>query len=133
MRRTGAIAVSAGLRLLAVVLVCSITLFLPHLNGTVVGILALGSAFATDFCFLDYASGAILEHQKSCSPICRTNSIQRQFQPPSAGKCGMGREQLWPGGAGLVKERRMISEEKPRFLFGFTPHRNTSLTRGKRC
>jgi progressive ankylosis protein len=52
MRRTGAIAVAAGLRLLAVVLVCSVTLFLPHLNGTVVGILAVGSAFATDLLFL---------------------------------------------------------------------------------
>ncbi|MFC1814526.1 hypothetical protein ACFL0M_01015 [Thermodesulfobacteriota bacterium] len=52
MRRTGAIAVSAGLCLLVVAMVGSITLFVPHLNGTVVGVLAIGSTFATESIFL---------------------------------------------------------------------------------
>jgi len=52
MRRTGAIAVTAGLRLLVVTMVGSITFFLPHLNGTAVGVFAIGAAFATESIFL---------------------------------------------------------------------------------
>ena len=52
MRRTVAIAVTSGLRLLVVAMVGSITLFMPHLNGGVVGVLAIGSAFATEAIFL---------------------------------------------------------------------------------
>ena len=48
MRRTGAIAATAGLRLLVVVMVGSWTLFLPQANGTVIGVLAIGGAFATE-------------------------------------------------------------------------------------
>ena len=52
MRRTGDIAVTVLIRLVVVVLVCSITIFLPGLNGTIVGVCAFGGAFASESVFL---------------------------------------------------------------------------------
>ena len=53
MRRTGAIAFTAVIRLMVVALLCSVMLlFYPHLNGTVIGVLAFSSAFATESIFL---------------------------------------------------------------------------------
>lgn len=52
MRRTGAIAVTVLIRLVVVVMVCSITIFLPDLNGTIVGIFAFAGAFASESIFL---------------------------------------------------------------------------------
>lgn len=52
MRRTGVIAITGVLRLLVVIAASSITFFLPHLNGTIVGVLAIGSAFAAESLFL---------------------------------------------------------------------------------
>jgi Na+-driven multidrug efflux pump len=52
MRRTGAIAFTVLIRLAVVVLVCSVTTFLPELNGATVGVLAFGGAFAAESMFL---------------------------------------------------------------------------------
>ena len=52
MRRTSAIAVTVLIRLVVVVMVCSVTLFFPDLNGTIVGVLALSAAFASESAFL---------------------------------------------------------------------------------
>jgi len=48
MRRTGAIAGSAVMRLVVVTLVGSITLIAPNLNGAAVGVAAVGAAFLTE-------------------------------------------------------------------------------------
>jgi Na+-driven multidrug efflux pump len=48
MRRTGAIAGSAVVRLLVVTAVGSITLIAPNLNGAAVGVAAVGAAFLTE-------------------------------------------------------------------------------------
>ena len=48
MRQTRIIAISAGLRLIAVVALGSVTLIQPHLNGAVVGVLAVSGAFAVE-------------------------------------------------------------------------------------
>jgi Na+-driven multidrug efflux pump len=48
MRRTGAIAASAVMRLLVVTAVGSVTLIAPHLNGAAVGVAAVGAAFLTE-------------------------------------------------------------------------------------
>jgi Na+-driven multidrug efflux pump len=53
-RRTGTIAITAALRLWVVIMVGSTTFFLPHLNGTIVGTLAIGSAFAIESLFLGW-------------------------------------------------------------------------------
>jgi Na+-driven multidrug efflux pump len=53
MRRTGAIAVTVFIRLVVVVIICSFSLlFIPDFNGTIVGILALAGAFASESAFL---------------------------------------------------------------------------------
>jgi hypothetical protein len=48
MRRTGAIAGSAVMRLVVVTAVGSVTLIAPDLNGAAVGIAAIGAAFLTE-------------------------------------------------------------------------------------
>ena len=48
MRRTGAIAGSAVIRLLVVTAVGSVTLIAPHLNGAAVGVAAVSAAFLTE-------------------------------------------------------------------------------------
>jgi Na+-driven multidrug efflux pump len=48
MRRTGAIAGSAVMRLLVVTAVGSVTLIAPNLNGAAVGVAAVGAAFLTE-------------------------------------------------------------------------------------
>jgi Na+-driven multidrug efflux pump len=48
MRRTGAIAGSAVMRLVVVTLVGSVTLVMPTLNGAAVGVAAVGAAFLTE-------------------------------------------------------------------------------------
>jgi Na+-driven multidrug efflux pump len=48
MRRTGAIAGSAAMRLLVVTAVGSVTLIAPHLNGAAVGVAAVSAAFLTE-------------------------------------------------------------------------------------
>lgn len=52
MRRTGDIAATVPIRFAAVVFVCSVTLFFPDTNGTVMGVLAISAAFASDSLFL---------------------------------------------------------------------------------
>jgi Na+-driven multidrug efflux pump len=52
MRLTSAIAVTVLIRLVVVVLICSTTIFLPDLNGTIIGILAFAGAFASESIFL---------------------------------------------------------------------------------
>lgn len=60
MRRTGAIAGSAAIRLLVVIAVGSITLFAPDLNGTVVGIGAIAAAFLAEALVLGFRVKAVL-------------------------------------------------------------------------
>jgi Na+-driven multidrug efflux pump len=48
MRRTGAIAASAVMRLVVVTAVGSVTLIAPHLNGAAVGVAAVSAAFLTE-------------------------------------------------------------------------------------
>jgi len=52
MRRTGAIAVTVLIRFVVAILVCSAAIFLPELNGTIVGVLAVAGAFASESVFL---------------------------------------------------------------------------------
>lgn len=52
MRRTGAIAISALIRLIMLALVGSVAFFLPQANGTVIGVLAFGGSFAAEAGFL---------------------------------------------------------------------------------
>jgi len=52
--RTGAFAVTAGLRLTMIALVGSLGLFLPHINGAVLGMIALASAFGGEAYMLGY-------------------------------------------------------------------------------
>jgi Na+-driven multidrug efflux pump len=52
MRRTGAIAVGAMVRLVVVTAVGSVTLIAPDLNGAAVGIAAIGAAFLTEVVIL---------------------------------------------------------------------------------
>jgi len=54
MRRTGDIGLAVPIRLIAVVMVCSVTIFYPDLNGTIVGVLAFSVAFASESIFLLY-------------------------------------------------------------------------------
>ncbi len=54
MQRTNILAVSAGLRLFIVTLVGSISLILPHLNGAVVGILAISGAYIAETMILGW-------------------------------------------------------------------------------
>lgn len=48
MRRTGVIVVTAGISLLVLTGVCSTTPFMPQINGTVVGVLAMSCSFAAE-------------------------------------------------------------------------------------
>ncbi len=48
MRKTGAIAVTAGIRLLVVALIGSTTLFHSDVNGAVLGVIAIAGAFAAE-------------------------------------------------------------------------------------
>jgi len=66
MRRTGAIAVTVLIRFVVAVLVCSVTIFLPELNGTIVGVLAVVSAFASESVFL---AVRLSRHFKSEKPL----------------------------------------------------------------
>jgi len=52
MRRTGDIGLAVPIRFIMVVMVCSVTMFYPDLNGTVVGVLALSVVFASESIFL---------------------------------------------------------------------------------
>jgi len=52
MRRTDIIAFTVLLRLVMVVMVCSVTQFFPDLNGTIIGVLAFSGAFASESVFL---------------------------------------------------------------------------------
>lgn len=54
MRRTGAIAGSAVMRLVVVTLVGSVTLVMPTLNGAAVGVAAVGAAFLTEALILGW-------------------------------------------------------------------------------
>jgi O-antigen/teichoic acid export membrane protein len=54
MRRTGAIAGSAVIRLLVVTAVGSVTLIAPNLNGAAVGVAAVGAAFLTEALILGW-------------------------------------------------------------------------------
>ena len=54
MRRTGVIVATAGISLLVLATVCSTTLFLPYINGTVVGVLAMSSAFVAETLILGW-------------------------------------------------------------------------------
>jgi progressive ankylosis protein len=54
MRRTGAIAASAVMRLLVVTMVGSVTLIAPDLNGAAVGVTAVGAAFLTESLILGW-------------------------------------------------------------------------------
>lgn len=65
-RRTGVIAATAGLRLLIVVMVCSIAIFMPQLNGTVIGVIAISVAFAVESLFLAYS---IRNHFKASNQL----------------------------------------------------------------
>jgi len=51
-RRTGAIAASAVMRLVVVTIVGSVTLIAPDLNGAAVGVAAIGAAFLTEMLIL---------------------------------------------------------------------------------
>jgi len=51
-RRTGDIAFTVPIRFFMVVMVCSAAIFFPNMNGTIVGVLALSSAFASESLFL---------------------------------------------------------------------------------
>ena len=69
MRRTGAIAFTAVIRLVVVALLCSVTLlFFPHLNGTVMGVLAFSSAFATESIFLVLSLSSHFKASKQLFP-----------------------------------------------------------------
>ena len=54
MRRTGAIAASAVMRLVVVTAVGSVTLIAPDLNGAAVGVAAVGAAFLTEALILGW-------------------------------------------------------------------------------
>jgi len=66
MRRTGALAFTAGIRLLIVIIMGSITFFLPYLNGAVVGTLAEVSSFAAESLFLGFC---LWRHFKTSNPL----------------------------------------------------------------
>ena len=68
MRRTGAIAGSAAVRLLVVIAVGSITLFAPDLNGTVVGIGAIAAAFLAEALVLGFRVKKVLESGEALFP-----------------------------------------------------------------
>jgi Na+-driven multidrug efflux pump len=52
MRRTGDIALTAPIRLVMVAMACSVAMFFPNLNGTIVGVLAFSGAYASESIFL---------------------------------------------------------------------------------
>ncbi len=54
LRSTFAIAATAGIRLIVITAVCSMTLFFPNLNGTIVGVLAMGSALMVESLLLGW-------------------------------------------------------------------------------
>ena len=66
MRQTGIIAISAGIRVLVVIAIGSVTLMLPGLNGAVVGVLAIACAFAAESLLLGRRIGV---RMKSSEPM----------------------------------------------------------------
>jgi Na+-driven multidrug efflux pump len=75
MRRTGAIAASAVMRLVAVTAVGSVTLVAPELNGAAVGVAAVGAAFLTEALILglrlvhfNREAGALFPRESSANP-----------------------------------------------------------------
>jgi hypothetical protein len=75
MRRTGAIAASAVMRLVAVTAVGSVTLVAPELNGAAVGVAAVGAAFLTEALILglrlvhfNRKAGALFPRESSTNP-----------------------------------------------------------------
>ncbi len=69
MRRTGAIAFTAVIRLMVVALLCSVMLlFFRHLNGTVIGVLAFSSAFAAESIFLVLRLSSHFKESKELFP-----------------------------------------------------------------
>ena len=66
MRRTGAIAASAVMRLLVVTIVGSVTLIAPDLNGAAVGVAAVGAAFLTEALILGWR---LLHFNRKSGPL----------------------------------------------------------------
>jgi Na+-driven multidrug efflux pump len=54
LRSTFAIAATAGIRLIVITVVCGMTLFFPNLNGTIVGVSAMGSALMVESLLLGW-------------------------------------------------------------------------------
>jgi O-antigen/teichoic acid export membrane protein len=65
-RRTGAIAASAVMRLVVVTIVGSVTLIAPDLNGAAVGVAAVGAAFLTESLIL---GGRLLHFKRKTEPL----------------------------------------------------------------
>jgi Na+-driven multidrug efflux pump len=66
MRKTGAIAVTAGIRLLVVTLIGSTTLFHSDVNGAVLGVIAIAGAFAAETVVLGWR---LWKHIKAPGPL----------------------------------------------------------------
>ena len=66
MRRTGAIAASAVMRLVVVTTVGSVTLIAPDLNGAAVGVAAVGAAFLTEALILGWR---LLHFNRKSGPL----------------------------------------------------------------
>ena len=66
MRRTGAIAASAVMRLLVVTAVGSVTLIAPELNGAAVGVAAVGAAFLAEALILGWR---LVHYHRTVGPI----------------------------------------------------------------
>jgi len=64
MRRTGIIAITAGVRLMVVAAVGSITIILPNLNGAVVGVLAIAGAFTAESLVLGWRIRNLMKSSK---------------------------------------------------------------------
>ena len=69
MRRTGAIAGSAAIRLLVVIAVGSVTLIAPNLNGAMVGIGAIGAAFLAEALVLGWRVRQVMASGEPLFPI----------------------------------------------------------------
>ncbi len=69
MRRTGAIAGSAAIRLLVVIAVGSVTLIAPDLNGAMVGIGAIGAAFLAEALVLGWRVRQVMASGEPLFPI----------------------------------------------------------------
>lgn len=85
MRRTGAIAASAFMRLAVVTAVGSVTLLAPHLNGAAVGVVAVGAAFLVEALFLgsrlvhfNRSAGALFPLRTARSAVTSLRSLEEE-------------------------------------------------------